>query len=325
MVTLSSRSNDPQGTQPIASEDGRFHIIVNGEFYDFLRIRTSLEEKGHRFRTRSDSEIALHLYEDLGAECLLHLRGQFAFVIWDEATGRLFAARDRFGLKPLFYGEHEGSLYLASEAKALFAAGLPRSWDPHAVYHSLHACPDERRSLFGGISQVPPGHILRAGDGRVGMERYWDLSASPGSRRRFVLGIGKGSDTDAPRLEDCVERGQGVDRRGRRPSHGRRGTRRLPSSAEAWTRRRSSASRPPAPTLPSQPSRWVSKRRAYDETDGAREMAVATGADHTVVTLSDSALADHFADAVCHAETIQYNTHGAARFPAQPGCPRCGL
>ena len=144
--------NDPQGTQPIASEDGRLHIIVNGEFYDFPRIRASLERKGHRFRTRSDSEIALHLYEDLGADCLEHLRGQFAFVIWDEETGRLFAARDRFGLKPLFYGEHEGALYLASEAKALFAAGLPKSWDTRAVYHSLHACPDERRSLFGGIS-----------------------------------------------------------------------------------------------------------------------------------------------------------------------------
>ena len=171
--------NDPEGFQPIASEDGRLRIIVNGQFYDFARIRAELEERGHRFRTRSDSEIALHLYEDMGAGCLERLRGQFAFVIWDEETGRLFAARDRFGLKPLFFAEHGGALYLASEAKALFAAGIPRSWDARAVYHSLHACPDERRSLFAGISQVPPGHILRAGEGGVRLERYWDLPPSP--------------------------------------------------------------------------------------------------------------------------------------------------
>ena len=171
--------NDPHGVQPIASEDGRLHIIANGQFYDFARIRASLEAKGHRFRTRSDSEIALHLYEDLGAGCLEQLRGQFAFVIWDEETGSLFAARDRFGLKPLFYAEHGGALYLASEAKALFAAGVPRGWDESGVYHWLLACPDERRSLFDGIRQVPPGHVLRAGNGSVRLERYWDLPASP--------------------------------------------------------------------------------------------------------------------------------------------------
>ena len=173
--------NDPDGHQPIASEDGRLHIIVNGQFYDFKRIRAELEAKGHRFRTRSDSEIALHLYEDHGAGCLEHLRGQFAFVIWDEEAGTLFAARDRFGLKPLFYVEHEGALYLASEAKALFAAGVPREWDARGVYHWLIACPDERRSLFRRIRQVPPGHVLRAGNGRgARLERYWDLPGAPG-------------------------------------------------------------------------------------------------------------------------------------------------
>ena len=106
------------GTQPIASEDGRTRIIANGEFYGFEAIRRSLEGRGHRFRTQSDSEIALHLYEDMGERCVEHLRGQFAFVIWDENKGTLFAARDRFGLKPLFYHESHGILYLASEAKS---------------------------------------------------------------------------------------------------------------------------------------------------------------------------------------------------------------
>jgi asparagine synthase (glutamine-hydrolysing) len=116
---------DPEGgVQPIENEDGRRCLVANGEFYGFEALRASLEQRGHRFRTRTDSEIALHLYEDMGSRCVEKLRGQFAFVIWDEETGTLFAARDRLGLKPLFYCESGGVLYLASEAKALFAAGV---------------------------------------------------------------------------------------------------------------------------------------------------------------------------------------------------------
>jgi asparagine synthase (glutamine-hydrolysing) len=113
------------GDQPIANEDERIHIIVNGEFYDFERQRRDLEQRGHRFRTGSDSEIALHLHEDFGVQCVEHLRGEFAFVLWDETNQTLFAARDRFGIKPLYYAVHDGTVFLASEIKALFAAGVP--------------------------------------------------------------------------------------------------------------------------------------------------------------------------------------------------------
>src|SRR5215510_7425912 len=106
------------GDQPIANEDERIHIIVNGEFYDFERQRRELEQRGHRFRTRSDSEIALHLYEEFGTHCVQQLRGEFAFVLWDEVNRALFAARDRFGIKPLYYAVHDNTLYLASEIKA---------------------------------------------------------------------------------------------------------------------------------------------------------------------------------------------------------------
>jgi len=108
------------GDQPIASEDERTRIIVNGEFYGYEAIQRELEQSGHRLRTRSDSEIALHLYEDLGAQCLHRLRGEFAFVLWDETNRTMFAARDRFGIKPLFYAFHNETLYFASEVKALF-------------------------------------------------------------------------------------------------------------------------------------------------------------------------------------------------------------
>src|SRR5213596_2535915 len=109
------------GDQPIANEDETLRIIVNGEFYGYESVQRELEQGGHRLRTRSDSEIALHLYEDLGTQFVHRLRGEYAFVLWDERTRRLYAVRDRYGVKPLFYAVHKGALYIASEMKALFA------------------------------------------------------------------------------------------------------------------------------------------------------------------------------------------------------------
>ena len=107
---------DPGAIQPIASENDRQRIIVNGEFYDQDRLRSELRRRGHSFRTRTDSEIALHLYEERGARCLDELRGEFAFAVWDEDEQTLFAARDRFGIKPLFFTHHNGMVLLASES-----------------------------------------------------------------------------------------------------------------------------------------------------------------------------------------------------------------
>lgn len=162
------------GDQPIANEDESIHIVVNGEFYDFERIRKELQSRGHRFRTQSDSEVALHLYEDYGPECLHHLRGEYAFVIWDDRNHCLMAGRDRFGVKPLFYAEHHGALYLASEAKALFAMGVPAAWSPEAVYAGGFILPGER-TLFRGVHAVPPGHYLRATREAHRAHQYWDV------------------------------------------------------------------------------------------------------------------------------------------------------
>src|SRR5262244_1095628 len=152
------------GDQPIANEDETLHVVVNGEFYDYERIQKELEGLGHRLRTRSDSEIALHLYEDFRTACLARLRGEFAMLLWDEGNQVLFAARDRFGIKPLFYAEHAGTLYFASEVKALFAAGVPARWDAESVYHSLAFGGAHQRTLFDGVFQVPPGHYIIASD-----------------------------------------------------------------------------------------------------------------------------------------------------------------
>ena len=164
------------GDQPIASEDNRTRIVANGEFYQYEAIQRELEARGHRLRTRSDSEIALHLYEELGPQCLHQLRGEFAFVIWDEKEQTLFAARDRFGIKPLFYAWRNNTLYIASEAKALFAAGVPARWDEESVYQSFTFGGHQMRTLYEGVHLVPPGHYLIATEGHFQVTRYWDFN-----------------------------------------------------------------------------------------------------------------------------------------------------
>ncbi|MYJ18097.1 MAG: asparagine synthase (glutamine-hydrolyzing), partial [Gemmatimonadetes bacterium] len=311
---------DPEGHQPIASEDGRLHIIHNGQFYDYRRIRASLEASGHRFRTRSDSEIALHLYEDLGPECLERLRGQFAFVIWDEESGVLFAARDRFGLKPLFHAEKEGRLYLASEAKALVAAGIAPSWDSRGVYHALHACPDERLSLFHGISQVPPGHFLQADGSGVRLKRYWDLPLTPGRSRAARF---RRAQHPAPTPDAAIERVRELTEE----SVALRMVAAVPVGCLLSGGLDSSAVLGVAASCTDEAVAAFTvgfERRDYDESTGAREAAAAAGANHTVVIASDGDLADHFADAVFHAETLQYNTHGAARYLLSRGVRDAG-
>ena len=300
------------GVQPIASEDGRTWIVANGEFYGFEAIRRSLEERGHRFRTRSDSEIALHLYEEMGARCVEHLRGQFAFVIWDEHEGTLLAARDRFGLKPLFYHESNGILFLASEAKALFAAGVARGWDTHAVYRVLHACPDEERSLFADIFQVPPGHTLVSTDGSTRLSCYWDIP--PPATRRSTGPMELAAETE--RIHELVRESVQLRMRADVPvgcllSGG------LDSSAVLGV----------AASLGGTPVAAFTvgfDHAEYDETAGAREAARHAGADHEVLPLTDRALADNFQDAVWHGEMVQYNAHGTARYLLSRGVRDAG-
>ncbi|GHE27197.1 asparagine synthase (glutamine-hydrolyzing) [Streptosporangium violaceochromogenes] len=172
---------DPRtGGQPIADEEGRRHLVANGEFYGFREIRRDLAEAGHGFRTNGDSEIALHLYREKGRQgALERLRGEFAFVIWDERAGELFAARDRFGVKPLYYARHGGRLLLASEIKALLAQGVPARWDTAAFAAHLQVSLPADRTLFAGVSQLPPGGYLVAGPDGVTVHRYWDLDYPP--------------------------------------------------------------------------------------------------------------------------------------------------
>lgn len=169
------------GDQPIANEDETLWIVFNGEIYNFLALRENLQRRGHRFRTRTDTETILHLYEEYDLDCVQHLRGMFAFALWDASRQRLFIARDRFGQKPLYYTIQEGMLYFASELPALLAA-LPRvpevSLDAIDMYLALQYIPDPW-TPYQGIYKLPAAHWLVWQEGRLNIERYWDLAYTP--------------------------------------------------------------------------------------------------------------------------------------------------
>ncbi len=165
------------GDQPIANEDERIRIVVNGEFYglrgDPARSSSNPGTGCARARTARSRCTSTRIS---APQCLHQLRGEFAFVIWDENNRTMFAARDRFGIKPLFYAFHRDTLYLASEVKALFAAGVPARWDAESVFHSVEFGGHQIRTLFDGVFQVPPGHYLLATDRHIQLHRYWDFN-----------------------------------------------------------------------------------------------------------------------------------------------------
>jgi len=179
------------------SEDRRFVIVYNGEVFNHPTLQPELEAAGVRYRTRSDTETVLHLYERLGERALERMRGMFAFAIWDGLERRLFLARDRYGVKPLYYAQRpDGTLVFGSEIKAL----LPAQHDRAALnrealpdFLANHA-PSGAATLFAGIMRLPPGHTLSWQDGRISIRQYWDVdfaaahaAPTPGSAAERAL------------------------------------------------------------------------------------------------------------------------------------------
>ncbi len=300
------------GVQPIASEDGRYQLVVNGEFYGFEQIRSQLERRGHRFRTGSDSEIALHLYEEKGAACLEDLRGEFAFLIWDSRDRELFAARDRFGIKPLFYAEVSNCLYLASEVKALFAGGVPAAWDQASAFQNLFLCLDQNGSLFEHVRQVPPGHYLRAKQSSVNLHRYWSVDYPRArhedhrkSRPQWIEELRHSLDEAVSiRLRADVPVGcylsGGVDSSCVLGIASARGTAPMTAFTVAF------------------------EGQGYDESAIAERTAAHLGARFLSVPAPPALFADLFCEAVSHGEMVHYNAHGVARFALSRAVSRAG-
>jgi asparagine synthase (glutamine-hydrolysing) len=174
------------GHQPIWNESGDVAILLNGEIYNHRELQRDLVARGHRFRTRSDAEVVVHLWEEKGRECLEPLRGMFAFAIWDARTKTLFLARDRAGKKPLYYQHRaDGALLFGSEIKAILQCpGVTREPDLQAInyYLTLQYVPTPL-TAFRGIARIPPAHWLEWRDGQISIERYWHLDYRPKRRR----------------------------------------------------------------------------------------------------------------------------------------------
>src|SRR5919204_1114410 len=174
----------PRGAQPMQYADGRYWITYNGELYNFRALRRELEAEGFKFGSDCDTEVVLALYARHGAAMLSKMNGIFAFAIWDTVRSELFLARDRLGVKPLYYHHAlDDSLYFASEVKSLLAA-LPRPRLRHEVigdFLTFLWVPDPD-TIFEDIYKLPPGHCAILRDGRLHISQYWDMSFAPEER-----------------------------------------------------------------------------------------------------------------------------------------------
>lgn len=166
------------GRQPLPNEDETIWVIFNGEIYNFADLRRRLEASGHRFRTQSDTETIVHLYEDEGIDCFSKLNGMFAIAIWDGPRRRLVLARDRLGQKPLLYARQDGRLAFASEMKSLFKIPkLPREIDPNAIDEFLsYQYVPHPNTIYKGISKLPPGHVAVYEDNQLEVKPYWKIN-----------------------------------------------------------------------------------------------------------------------------------------------------
>ncbi|RUM97754.1 asparagine synthase (glutamine-hydrolyzing) [Pseudaminobacter arsenicus] len=191
------------GHQPMASVDGGLCISFNGEIFNHIELRKALAAKGHVFKTTSDTEVILHLYQEIGADCVTQLNGDFAFALWDAPRRRMMLARDRMGVRPLFHSWHQGTFYFASEVKALLTVpGITAEIDPIALdqIFTLWA-PIAPRTMFKGIAELPPAHLMLVEGGQTTIRPYWKLEFPD----RGDLGTTRPQEDIAAELRDLLE------------------------------------------------------------------------------------------------------------------------
>ena len=301
--------DENRARQPFISKDGNLLLAHNGEFYDYKRIRAELSLSGERFQTKSDSELVLHLYPRLGLEDMLpHLRGEFAFGLYDRQHDRLMLVRDRFGIKPLYWTECNGQIVFGSELKVLFAhPDVPRRFNAKGVYHQLMQTMVPGTTAFDGIQQIKPGHALiierQQGKFNIRDVKYWDMDFPTmeerqqqerhdenyyieGVKQHLLKAVQLRLEADVPVA--CYLSG-GID-----------------SCSTLGMASASQQSPVKAFTIGFDDS-------DYDETPIAREMAQTVGADQDVMLLKADHLYDNFEETIWHTERTIYNTLGVAK------------
>jgi asparagine synthase (glutamine-hydrolysing) len=287
-----------QGDQPLYNEDGDICITFNGEIYDYKRLRDELIDQGHRFRSQSDTEVIVHLYEQHGMDFIHRLNGEFAFILWDARNRRLLAARDRCGVKPLFYWETEREILISSEVKGIFALNrVPRNINPDYVIGPLLGVFPRAISAFGGIHNLKPGHFLIVeSDGRSDEMPYWQptfkinpaisfTDAKDEVRRLFTRSVERRMVADVPvgnylsgGLDSTLVCGLTAAR-----------TSKLKAFSVGFG------------------------KTIYDETDAARKTAAHYGAQFEAIDCSSEVLAENFLKTIIHVEQPVLNPNSIAK------------
>ena len=305
IVDLSER-----GRQPMCNEDGTVWIAYNGECYNAAELRPMLVQRGHQFRSSTDTEVVLHLYEEFGEECAGKLRGMFAFAIWDSRSRKLFLARDRLGIKPLYYRLGPGTAIFASEIKALLASELvPRKLDPAGIraYLQLGHIPPPRTALQG-VQPLAPGHIGIWQDGHFQTRAYWTLPVpGNGSSRATPAEISDSlrevlAESTRVRLMSDVPialfLSGGID-----------------SAVLGALMRNAGADQLTALTI-------GFEEKAFDESEASRQTAEALGIPHRVIRMSPSAMSgslDHAIWAMDQPTVDGLNAYWISRAAAEAG------
>jgi asparagine synthase (glutamine-hydrolysing) len=297
------------GSQPIANEDESLWIVFNGEIFNYLELRAELEPRGHRFRTSSDTEVILHLYEEFGPGCLEKMNGQFAIAIWDKNRRRLFLARDRLGVRPLFYTQVDGNtLLFASEIKSILSDRRVRAeLDPAIVEQVFRFwAPLTPNSVFRGIVELPAGHFLLGDRDSIRVERYWqpsfpaeaDLRAGTDSKRAEseIIDEFRSLLIDACRIRLRADVPVGAYLSGG-----------LDSSTIAAIVRRHTSNRLVTFSI-------AFTDQQFDESAFQREMAAHLGTDHHVVCATHAQIGQAFPEVVWHTETPLMRTAPAPMF-----------
>ncbi len=276
------------GAQPLANEDGQVVVTYNGEIYNPPELRRELEEKGHVFRTRCDTEVLVHGYEEWGVNLLDRLNGQFAFAIYDRNTETVFIARDRFGVRPLFYAQRKGTLYFGSEIKAILASGeVEASLDRRGLDETFTFwAPRPPRTAFAGIASLEPGTYGILKDGALWLHRYYELDYPEAGAEPVDV---------VEQLDELMLRSVGMRMRADVPV-GAYVSGGLDSSITA-----SLAASASPHTLRSFSITFDDPR--FDESDFQREVAADVGSIHAIAAISQGRIADSFPEVLWHTET----------------------
>ena len=289
------------GHQPLKNQDATCIAVVNGELYDYKRIRAELQADGAVFRTESDSEILLHLWEKYGAECVHHMRGEFSFVLWDARQEVLFVGRDRFGIKPLYFAQHNENWFFGSEVKALKALGVPVSFEATTTMLAFTYGLCDSRTLFTGIEQLPPGHTLLLSKGHFSLKKYWDFNY-PLRGQTSKMDFQEAVSTLRSHLLESVELRLGADVPVSVYLSGG-----IDSSVLAGMAKQVSSYAPKCYTVSFQDAN-------FDELSFAKETADQFQLPLHVLSVSDNDLADHFSEAIYRAESLIENPAPIAKF-----------